>query len=476
MDMSKHLSRGQLLAYAFPAMLMMLFTSIYGIVDGLFISNFAGKTAFAAVNLIMPFISILATLGYMMGSGGNALISKTRGQGNDALANEYFSLIVYFTLAAGVVIAVLGAAFMEPVARALGASDDMLGYCVLYGRICMVSLPAYLLQYAFQTFTATAGKPKLGLAVTVIAGVANMVLDFLFVAVMGWGVAGAAVATAVSEYLGGFIPLVYFARPNGSFLRLGKPHKGLRTLGGVCVNGSSEMMTSVAMSVVGIVYNLQLMRLLGEDGVAAYGAIMYVAWFFGALISGYCMGTAPIMSFQHGAENDAEKRSIMRNSIAIVLVGGIGAAVLVQVIAQPVAALFTSYDAQLEALTVHGMRLYCLAFALMGFSMYGSSLFTALGNGPVSAAIAFLRTLVFEIGSVILLPMLIGSDGIWLSVGVAEVFSVCLTAAFIWKLGPRYGIVRKRAGKGKGAGAVGKGARGRKEARAGKQERAKADC
>lgn len=335
MDMSKHFTRGQLLAYAFPAMLMMLFTSVYGIVDGLFISNFAGKTAFAAVNLIMPFIMILGTLGYMMGSGGNAIISKTRGQGNDALANEYFSLIIFFTLGMGVIVAIVGAVLMEPVAVALGASDDMLGYCVLYGRICMVSLPAYLLQFAFQTFTATAGKPKLGLAVTLIAGVANMVLDFVLVAVLGWGVAGAAVATAMSECLGGFIPLIYFARPNSSFLRLGKPHKSLRMLGGVCVNGSSEMMTSVAMSIVSIVYNLQLMRLLGEDGVAAYGAIMYVAWFFGALISGYCMGTAPLMSFQHGAENNEEKRSIMRNSLFIVIVGGIGGALLVRLRPSP---------------------------------------------------------------------------------------------------------------------------------------------
>ena len=444
-DMRQHFSVPMLLKFVAPSVAMMVFTSIYSVVDGLFVTNFVGKTAFAAVNLIMPFIMILGTLGFMMGAGGSALVAKTRGEGDDARANAYFSMIVYVTLGAGTLLALVGSAFMEDVARLLGANGDMLPVCVLYGRISMLSLPLFMLQYTFQVLASTAGKPKVGLYTTLASGISNMVLDFVFIAVLGWGVAGAAAATVIAEYVGGLAPLAYFARNNGSYLKLGRPALDLRALGKTCANGSSEMMASIAMSVVSVVYNLQLMAFLGEDGVAAYGVIMYAFMIFAAIFEGYCMGCAPLMSFQHGARNTKEMRSLLAKSLRVVTCGGIAMFALAELLAVPLAQVFTGYDAGLFALTVHAFRVYAFALFFMGVSMYGSSLFTALGNGLVSALIAFLRTLVFEVGAVLLLPLVMGADGIWYSVIVAELVSVVLTLVLLFWLSPYYGLRDKKS-------------------------------
>lgn len=444
MDMSRHLSVRELLGFTLPSISTMLFTSVYGVVDGLFVSNYAGKTAFAAVNLIMPFILILGTLGFMMGSGGSALIARTRGEGDDDLANRHFSMIVYATAGAGIVLAGAGALLMRPVAQLLGASGELLELCVLYGRVSMVSLPAFMLQYAFQTFASTAGRPRLALQVTLAAGLTNVLLDFLFVGVNGWGVAGAAWATVTSELIGGLVPLVYFARRNRSLLRLGRPSRDPRALGEVCVNGSSEMMASVAISVVSIVYNLQLLRLIGQDGVAAYGTIMYVSMIFTAVFEGYSMGSAPLMSFQHGAGNTVEKCSLLRNSLLIVAVAGAAMLALAQALAHPLARIFAGYDPALMSLTETAFRIFSVSFLLMGVSMYGSSLFTALGNGLVSAALAAGRTLGLEVGSVLLLPVLFGPMGIWSSIIVAETASALIVLVLVNRLGPRYGLSLRR--------------------------------
>ncbi len=444
-DMRQHFSVPMLLKFVASSVAMMVFTSIYSVVDGLFVTNFVGKTAFASVNLIMPFIMILGTLGFMMGAGGSALVAKTRGEGDDARANAYFSMIVYVTLGAGTLLALVGFAFMEDVARLLGANGDMLPTCVLYGRISMLSLPLFMLQYTFQVLASTAEKPKVGLYTTLASGLSNMVLDFVFIAVLGWGVAGAAAATVIAEYVGGLAPLVYFARRNESYLKLGRPALDLRALGKTCANGSSEMMASIAMSVVSVVYNLQLMAFLGEDGVAAYGVIMYAFMIFAAIFEGYCMGCAPLMSFQHGARNTKEMRSLLAKSLRVVTCAGIAMFALAELLAAPLAQVFTGYDAGLFALTVHAFRIYAFALFFMGVSMYGSSLFTALGNGLVSALIAFLRTLVFEVGAVLLLPLVMGADGIWYSVIVAELVSVVLTLVLLFWLSPYYGLRDKKS-------------------------------
>lgn len=442
-NMAQHFRWGALLRFTAPSIAMMVFTSIYGIVDGLFVSNFAGKTAFAAVNLIMPFIMILSTAGFMVGTGGSAVVAKTRGEGDEPRARRYFSLLVYFAFALGVVLGLLGLAFMEPVAALLGADQAMMGDCVLYGRMLMATLPFYVLQYALQSFFVTAGKPQLGFVVVLIAGVANMALDALFVGVLGWGVAGAAAATNISELLGGGLPLIYFLRRNSSFLRLGPTRLEWRIIGKTCVNGSSEMVSNIAMSVVSMFYNLQLMAYAGQDGVAAYGVIMYAALVFAAIFIGYAMGSSPLMSYQYGARNKREMRNLLKKSLVFVAVGGLAMFGAAQALAQPIAAVFVGYDPALEAMTVEGFRLYALAFLLMGYSIYGSALFTSLNNGVVSAIISFLRTLVFEVGSVLLLPLWLGLAGIWLSVSVAELASVTVTTTFLLALGRHYGYLGK---------------------------------
>lgn len=439
-DMKQHFSYGKLLKYTAPTMGTMLFTSIYGIVDGFFVSNFAGKTAFAAVNFIMPIIMILGTVGFMVGTGGNALVSKTRGEGDGTRANRQFSLMIYFAFACGVALAVIGALGMRQISIWMGASGEMLDMCTLYGRLSMISLPFFILQFTFQPFCSAAGKPKLGLAITVVAGVANIVLDILLVGVLQMGITGAAIATVVSEYLGGGIPLLFFARKNSSFLKLGKTSLDLKTIGATCANGSSEMMANIALSVVSVAYNLQLMRYIGPDGVAAYGVIMYMGMVFSAIFIGYSVGSAPLMAYQYGANNHVEMRSLLKKGLIISGIGGVLMLAAAEITAPAVAGIYTSYDKDLFDLTVYAFRAYSLSFALMGFSIFGSSLFTSLCNGKVSALISFLRTLLFELGAVIILPLLFGASAIWFSVILAEAISTALVAFFIIKLGPRYGL------------------------------------
>ena len=443
-DMTKEYSIPQLLRITAPSMVMVLLASIYDIVDGLFISNCVGKTAFASINLVMPFIMILASIGFMMGTGGSEVVSKARGEGNDDIANKRFSLLVYFTFAIGVVCAVLGALFMEPVSIALGADDDMLGYCVYYGRMCMVSLPAFMLQFAFQAFFTAAGKPKLGLLFSTIAGVLHVVLDAVLIAGLSMGLEGAVISTIASEFLGGFLPLIYFAVPNSSYFRLGKTSIEPRIIGRTCVNGSSELVTIVSDSVVAMVYNFLLMDLYGENGVAAYGACMYLCFVFIAVFEGYNMGCAPLMSFAHGAENKTGMADLYRKSMKIVSVFGVLMFALAEALAGPFAFFYTGYDAELFELTEFAFRLFSVAYLICGFSMYGSSLFTSLGNGLVSGVIAFLRVFVFEMLAIILMPQFFGAAAIWLGWTIGEVLALGLTVFFMIYLGRGYGYLKKR--------------------------------
>lgn len=442
-NMSQHFTVAQLLKFTAPSIAMAVFASLYSIVDGVFVSNFAGKTALAAVNFIFPFIMILSSVGLMIGTGGSAIVAKTRGEGDEARANRYFSMLVGFAAAAGVVLAVAGALLTEPVAAWLGAEGQMLADATLYGRLLFLSLPFFMLQYAFQSFFVTAGKPKYGFLVIVAAGVANILLDFLFVGVFGWGLPGAALATNIGELIGGGIPLVYFARKRSTHLYFVRPHLRWPVIGKACANGSSEMVTNIAMSLVGILYNWQLLRFIGEDGVAAYGVIMYTVMIFSAVFMGYSVGTSPLMSFQYGAQNHTEMRSLLWKSLGIIGVASIVMFLLGQWLAAPLSAIFVSYDAALLELTVSAYKLYALCFLFMGFAMYASAFFTALNNGLVSALISFLRTLVFQVAAVIVLPMLFGIDGIWLSVTVGDGLTCLVAATFMIALSGRYGY-RKR--------------------------------
>lgn len=437
-QLSEHFTYKKLLRFVLPSIVMMIFTSIYGVVDGLFVSNYVGKTAFAAVNLIMPFLMAISALGFMIGTGGSAIVAKTLGEGKKEQANEYFSMLVYITLIGGIVLSALGILFSPRIARGLGADGVLLTNCVLYARITLLSMPAFMLQNVFQSFFVTAEKPKLGLGVIVIAGVTNMVLDFLLVGVFQIGLAGAAFATVTSECIGGLFPILYFARKNSSLLKLGRTHFNGKIFLCACGNGSSELMTNLSSSIVNSLYNIQLMNLAGENGVAAFGTIMYVNFIFIAIFLGYSIGSAPLVSYHYGADNHDELKNLFGKSLRLIGIWGLMLFILAQLIARPLAAIFVGYDADLFSMTQNGFRIYCIAYLINGFNIYGSSFFTALNNGLISAAISFLRTLVFQLAAVLLLPLLLGINGIWSAVAVAELLTLGLTVTFFVRNRKKY--------------------------------------
>ena len=437
-QLSDHFTCGKLLRFVLPSIVMMVFTSIYGVVDGLFVSNFAGKTSFAAINLVMPFIMVLGGIGFMIGAGGTALVAKVMGEGDAEKANRYFSMMILFTVLVGAVLTALGLVFMRPVALFLGATEQMLPSCVLYGRIVIGFTTAFMLQNVFQSFLIAAEKPKLGLLATVAAGLTNMALDALFIAGFRWGVAGAAIATGLSQCVGGLLPLIYFLRPNTSRLRLVRTKLEARTLANACANGSSELMSNISSSIVSIIYNFQLLHFIGEDGVSAYGVLMYVQFIFVAIFIGYSIGCAPIVGFHYGAQNYPELKNLLCISVRLMTGAGMVLAALAYGLASPLAKLFVGYDEGLYALTCHAFRLFSFAFLFAGFNIFASSFFTALNNGLISAVISFLRTLVFQTSSVLLLPLLFDVDGIWYAISVAEICATILSLIFLFAKKNKY--------------------------------------
>ncbi len=437
-QLSDHFTYKKLLRYTLPSVIMLVFTSIYGVVDGFFVSNFVGKTPFTAVNFIMPFLMILGSLGFMFGTGGGALIAKTLGEGDREKANKTFSLIVYVSAAGGLVLATLGILFIRPFAVLLGAEGQLLTDSVTYGRIILLAIPAYILQFEFQCLFATAEKPTLGLLVTVAAGLTNMVLDALFVAVLPWGLEGAAAATAISQCVGGIIPLIYFSRPNGSLLKLGKTGMDLKALGKTCANGSSELMSNISMSIVSMLYNVQLLKYAGEDGVAAYGVLMYISLVFQAVFIGYSVGTAPVIGYHYGAQNHGELKGLLKKSLLIILSFAAAMFTAAYMLAKPLSQIFVGYDAGLLDLTVRAFSFFSFSFLFSGVAIFGSSFFTALNNGLVSAAISFMRTLIFQVAAVLIFPLIWDVDGIWLSIVAAEGMAVAVTVLFLKTQRKRY--------------------------------------
>ena len=438
-QLSDHFTRKRLLRFSLPSIVMMVFTSIYGVVDGYFVSNYTGKTPFAAVNLIMPFLMILGGVGFMFGTGGGALIAKTMGEGKAEKADKLFSMTVFASILCGLVLTAVGLLFLRPFARLMGAEGELLENSLLYGTINLIALPFYILQYEFQCLFATAEKPKLGLYVTVASGVANMVLDWLLVAVLTFGLAGAAAATAASQFIGGVFPLIYFARKNSSRLHLTRCRLELRPLGRICANGSSELMGNISMSLVNMLYNVQLMQYVGEDGIAAYGVLMYVSMIFQAIFIGYSVGTAPIVSYHYGAQNREELKSLLRKAIFIVAIAALCMFAAGELLAAPLSRLFVAYDEELLQMTTHAFAIFSFSFLFSGFAINGSSFFTALNDGLTSALISFLRTLVFQVAAVLLFPLLWGLDGIWFSIVAAEIMAVLATIFCLLKKQKKYG-------------------------------------
>lgn len=430
-QLSDHFSYKKIFLFTLPSIAMMIFTSIYGVVDGLFVSNYVGDTSFAAVNFIMPFLMIMGTSGFMIGTGGSAVIAKTMGEGNIEKANQQFSFLVYFAIVLGIIFTILGLIFIGPIAIALGAEGELLNNCVIYGRIILIALTGFILQNVFQSFCITAEKPKFGLMVICIAGVANMVLDTLFVAIFKWGLIGAASATAFSQCIGGFIPLLYFTLPNKSLLRIKKAKYEGKVLWKTCTNGSSELMSNISMSLVSMVYNVQLLRLAGQNGVAAYGVLMYLNFIFISVFIGYTIGIAPIVSYHFGAKNNIELKNLLKKSLIILAVFSAVMFILSEFLAFPLAKIFVGYNEELYHLTLRGFGICSFLFLFVGMSVFGSGFFTALNNGVVSALISFLRTLVFQLFLVLVLPFFLDIDGIWLSAVISEVMSFFVTIIFL---------------------------------------------
>ena len=440
-QLSDHFTYKKLLRFTFPSIVMLVFSSIYAVVDGFFVSNFVGKTPFAALNLIWPFIMILGAFGFMFGTGGSALIAKTMGEGDMDKANSLFSLFVYVSFVFGVVIAAVGIAVIRPVSVFLGAEGELLDNCIVYGRVLLLAIPAFMLQMEFQSFFITAEKPQLGLYVTVASGVTNMVLDALFVAVFRWGLVGAAAATGLSQFVGGVIPLMYFLRPNSSILRLKKPSFDGKALIKCCTNGSSELMTNLSMSLVSMLYNFQLLEYAGEDGIAAYGVLMYVNFVFLSAFIGYSIGCAPVISYHFGAKNTDELKSLFKKSLVITGVFSVAMLVMGEMLAKPLSYIFVGYDETSFDITLRAFMIFSFSFLFAGFSVFGSSFFTALNNGVVSAAISFLRTLVFQVAAILVLPAIFELDGIWVSTVVAETMAVFITGIFFIKMNNKYNYI-----------------------------------
>ncbi len=431
-QLSDHFTLGRLFRFCLPSVVMMVFTSIYGVVDGYFVSNFVGKTPFAAVNLIMPFLMILGGVGFMIGTGGSALVAKYLGEQNDSQARRVFSMMMIVTLILGITTSALGIIFAENVAQLLGADSELLPYCVTYARTCLIFNTMFMLQNVFQSFLVTAERPKMGLAVVIAAGCTNMLLDFLFIAVFELDVVGAAIATGLSQTVGGLLPLIFFLRRNnGSKLHMVRTRLEFRPILQACANGASELMTSISSSIVSMLYNFQLLRLAGQDGVSAYGVLMYVQFIFAAVYIGYAIGTAPITGYNYGAQNHAELKNIRRKSIKVTLTAGVIMVIIAELLAPVLAGIFVGYDKELFDMTVHAFRLFSFTFLLSGFNIWCSSFFTALNNGAVSAAISFLRTLVFQLAAVLILPIFLKLDGVWISVAFAEVCAFVISLLFL---------------------------------------------
>ena len=432
-QLSDHFSYGKLIRFTLPSIGMMIFTSLYGIVDGFFVSNFTGKTPFAAVNLVWPLMMIFATVGFMFGTGGSAIVGRLFGERKPERANRCFSLFAYVTFAIGVILAALGILFMRPISRWMGAEGELLEHCVVYGRIILAALPFNVLLFFFQSFFVTAEKPNLGFLVTLASGVTNIVLDAVLVILLPqpYKLIGAAVATAMGQVIGGVIPLIYFFRKNSSILRLGKTDVDGRALLRAVTNGSSEFMSNVSMNLVGILYNLQLMEYAGEDGIAAYGVMMYVSFVFSGAFIGYSIGTAPVVSFHYGAQNHDELKSLLRKSVIMVGLFGLAMVAAGELLAVPLAKIFVGYDAGLTELTASGFRIFALSFLFMGYAIYGSGFFTALNDGLTSALISFLRTLVFQVAAVLILPLIWEINGIWASIIVAELMAMAFCGLFL---------------------------------------------
>lgn len=436
--LSDHFTYRKLLRFTLPSIIMMVISSVYSVVDGLFVSNLIGDLALSSVNIVFPVAMIVGSFGFMLGTGGSAIVARTMGEGDQEQANRYFSMIILAVVLLGVVLSTFCVIYTEPIARFAGASDALIEDCIVYGRILLAGSVPFMLQTSFQSFFVVAEKPQMGLALSIAAGVTNMVLDYVLIAVCGLGIAGAAIATVLGYCVGGVLPLLYFLHPKRKGMRLTRTRFYGKQLLHACANGSSELLSNISSSVVGILYNLQLMRLIGEAGVAAYSVMMYVDFVFIAAFLGFSIGSAPIVSYHYGAANQTELKNVFRKSMVVILCTSLAMVVLSELLSRPLSSAFVGYNAELLDMTVHGFRLFALCYLFAGINIYASSFFTALCNGALSALISFLRSLLLRGGMVLLMPLLFDLDGIWAAVTVAEGLAAIVSVGLLYAMRKRY--------------------------------------
>ncbi len=430
-ELSEHFTYKKLIKFTIPTIVMMIFTSIYGVVDGIFVSNFVGSDSFAAVNLIMPALMIFGTIGFMIGTGGSALVSKTIGEGDRQKANRYFSMLIYILIIVGLILTIIAVAMVKPMSKLLGAEGEILEDCITYGRVLIMFLIPFVLQNCFQSFLIVAEKPTFGLVISIITGISNMILDWLFMYVFKLGIFGAALATGISQLIGGIVPLIYFVSKNNSTLKLVKTKIEGKAILQACINGSSEMLTNLSMSLVNMLYNLQLMKYIGSNGVVAYGIIMYVGFIFIGTYLGYSTGTAPIIGYHYGAGNTDELKNLLKKSIKLIGITSLIMTIIAEITSKLLASIFVSYDIELLEMTTNAIKIFSITYLISGFNIFSSSFFTALNNGLVSAVISFFRTLVFQIAMIFILPAIWGVNGIWLAVSFAEILALIVSTIFL---------------------------------------------
>lgn len=438
-DISERLNLPRLFLACVPMILMMISISIYSVVDGFFVSNFAGKIQFAAVNLIYPFIMVVGSLGFMMGTGGTALVAKKMGEGKTEEAKKLFFNCFVVTVALGVVFSSIFVFLLPKIAEGLGADEAMLPYCVDYGRILILGITFFNLQNMFQPFFAASGRPGLGFAITIGAGVANIVFDAIFVAGAGWGCVGAAWGTVIGQVVGGFLPVIYYFAKNKSALRLVPAKMQWGAIFKMGANGLSEFVSQIAVSVLSMIMNVLLMKHYQENGVSAYGIICYVWLIFAATFIGLCMGISPRISYVYGEKNKPELRRLTQRALALFIFAGLFEFIMAEALTVPLSYAYAGYDEGLRQLTCHASFIYSIIYLALGINMFGSSFFTALNNGLVSALLSFARLMLFEAVSVYLCSLFWQGDGIWWGVVIGEALGFVMNFLVIFIHGKRYG-------------------------------------
>lgn len=420
-----------LLRFVAPTVVMLVFMSLYQMVDAVFVSKFVGENALSALNIVYPFPSIVIAVSIMLATGGSAIIARNMGEGKEKEAKENFSFIVLVGAVIGVAIATAGILFIEPLIYMLGATPSLYDYCYEYLFILVLSVPLSVFQMLFQSFFVTAGKPHLGLTLTVLGGVSNIVLDYVFIVLCGFGVSGAALATSIGYSIPGLFGLIYFAVSRKGTLYFVKPVFRWGVLFKCCINGSSEMVNNLAVAVTTFLFNVLMLKYEGEAGVAAITIVLYAQFLMTSAFMGFSSGIAPVVSFNYGSGNVRQLKKIFKISVWVIAVVSAAVFVIAETCSDVVIMVFTPAGSEVFGLTKYGFAIFSFSFLCTGMNIFASALFTAFSNGKISAILSFLRTFVFLTACLLFLPLFWGVDGIWLAVPVAEVMALFVSVYYL---------------------------------------------